>query len=335
MQINGINTIGVPKEIKNSEGRVGLRPSDVEKLSNLGYTVFVEKDAGEKCGFSDQQYSNAKAIICDTAEEVYTLAHLIVKVKEPQESEYKYLDDDKFMFCYFHFASNEALNETRFTKNYFPIPYEQIVIDGETPLLKPMSEIAGKLSIQKGAEYLSHFGKLIGGSTGVPAANVLIIGGGVAGKNAAKIARGMGANTCILDKNPKTLESIYYTLPGTECLLSSDEIILEKCSWADLIVCAVHSVGKQTDKLINDKHFDVMKKNSILIDISIDQGGCTSASKPTTHENPTYVYKNTLMYCVANMPGLTNVTSTHALCNASFPILLDLLNNPKKYYNLF
>lgn len=332
--MKSISTIGVPKEIKNGEGRVGLRPSDVKKLNDLGFTVFVEFGAGEKAGYSDQEYEKAQAILTNV-DDVYSLASLIVKVKEPQESEFKYLNDNKFVFCYFHFASNEKLNETKFINSYYPIPYEQIVVDGETPLLKPMSEVAGKLSIQKGAEYLANIGKLIGGATGVAAANVLIIGGGVAGKNAAKIAKGMGANVCVLDKNPKTLESLSNTITGLEYLVSNNEILLEKCAWADLIICAIHSVGKQTDKLINDLHFDVMKKNSILVDISIDQGGCTTASKPTTHENPTFVYKNTIMYCVANMPGLTNITSTNALCNASFPILLDLLNNPNKYISLY
>lgn len=330
-----ILSIGIPKEIKDSEGRVGLRPSDIKemlnKYKNCIYkpNFFVEKDAGAKSGFSNANYYDAGANIVDN---VYEKSKLIIKVKEPIGKELKYLEDmNKIFFCYFHFASTNL--------NYGPAtkyPYEELEDNGRLPLLEPMSEIAGTLSVYKGSEILTNeHGKLIGGSTGIAAANVLIIGGGVVGESAAKTAIGLGANVTILDTNLKRIKELNYLFPKSRNLFSNTNTIYNEVSTADLIIGAVHSKGQETAKLINDSHFQFMKSGTIFVDVAIDQGGCTTASIPTTHSNPTYKHNNIIMYCVANMPGLVPNVSTNALCNATSKYLKELIHDEdslRRYY---
>ena len=330
-------TIGIPKEIKSGEGRVGLRPEDVFYLKNkyIELNILVEQDAGNLSDFFINEYKASGATIVGSANSLYMNSDLIIKVKEPMDKEVSFLQyPEKTFFCYFHFASTKLDSFKNGAAYASMLPYEELIDNNELPLLSPMSEIAGKIGAHKGAELLMENGILMGGASGVEPANVLVIGGGVVGFNAAKLALGMGASVTILDKNISRIRELDILLPASHNLYSTSNTLLNQIKKADLIIGAVHSVGKKTDCIINDHHFTQMKCKTVIVDVSIDQGGCTSASTPTTHENPTYIHNGITMYCVSNMPGLTPKTSTNALCNSTIKYVDYLIEhgNLNKFY---
>ncbi len=321
--------IGVPKEVKTDEYRVGITPSNVALLVNSGHSVFVEANAGEGSGFSDSEYISAGAKIAKTPKELYKKALLIVKVKEPQPSEYEFLDKKHTLFCYLHLAPVKELAATLMQKRVCAIAYETVALGRELPLLKPMSEIAGSMAPIVGAYHLSRYrggeGVLICGSDGVPSAKVLVIGAGNAGFNAAKIACGMGADVTVINRTSPKLEELKKELPHAKTLLYSEDAFLQAIKSSDMVVGAVlvHG-GAATPKFISRNILKEMKKGSVLIDITIDQGGISEASRPTTHTDPTFIEEGVLHYCVANMPGAYPKTSTVALSNATIPYVRKL-----------
>lgn len=323
--------IGVPKEVKTDEFRVGITPSNISLLVNDGHEVFVETTAGDGSGFSDNEYSSAGAKIAKTAKELYEKAALIVKVKEPQPSEYKFLNQNHTLFCYLHLAPAKELTAVLMQKRVCAIAYETVAIGRELPLLKPMSEIAGSMAPIVGAYNLSRYkggeGVLIGGSDGVAPAKVLIIGAGNAGFNAAKIASGMGADVTVINRTLPKLEELNKEIPNVRTLLYSQDAFLEAVKISDMVVGAVlvHG-GAATPKFISRKILREMKKGSVLVDITIDQGGISEASRPTTHTDPTFIEEGVVHYCVANMPGAYPKTSTVALSNATISYVRKLAN---------
>lgn len=324
-------TIGCPKEQKTDEFRVGLTPQNVASLVGEGHVVFVEKDAGVGSGFSNADYERAGAKIASDAKELYFSAKLIVKVKEPQSSEYELLNENHTLFCYLHLAPVPKLVLALVEKGVCAIAYETVAVDKQLPLLKPMSEIAGKMAPIVGAFHLSRFeggeGILISGSDGVPPANVLVIGAGNAGYNAAKIASGMGANVTVINRSAPKLEKLQETLPEIKTLLYSEQKLREELLDADIVISTVliHG-GATTPKLITREMLRSMKNGSILVDVTIDQGGISEASRPTTHRDATFIEEGVLHYCVANMPGAYPKTATIALSNATFSYVRKLAN---------
>jgi alanine dehydrogenase len=323
--------IGIPKEIKNHEYRVGLTPAGVSTLVAAGHSVFVETNAGGKIGFSDEHYAVAGAEIVPNAEEVYR-SSMIIKVKEPQPAEYELLKEGQVLFTYLHLAPDPQQTEALLDRKVIGIAYETVTDEkGRLPLLTPMSEVAGRLSIQAGAYALQMAnggnGTLLGGVPGVAAADVIIIGGGVVGTEAAKIALGMGANVTILDTNIDRLRYLDDVMgPAVKTRFSDAFAINELTASADLVVGAVLIAGKQAPKLISRQHLHSMKQGSVLVDVAIDQGGCAETSRPTTHSDPIYTEEGVVHYCVANMPGAVAKTSTMALTNATLPYALQLAN---------
>lgn len=324
--------IGIPKEIKNHEYRVGATPSGVRELVAAGHKVLVQKSAGEAIDFSDKQYIAAGAKIVDTAEEIYSQAEMILKVKEPQESECKMIKKGQVVFSYLHLAAEPELTKMLIKSKCVAIAFETVTAnDNSLPLLAPMSEVAGKLSIQAGAKALEKAsggrGVLLGGVPGVAAGSVVILGGGVAGTNAAKVAIGMGAKVTILDKS---LHRIRYLCDifgnSASVLYASLENIETAVANADLVVGAVLIPGASAPKLVTKEMVKKMKTGSVMVDISIDQGGCFETSKPTSHSAPTYTVDDVVHYCVTNMPGAVARTSTLALENATLPFSLALAN---------
>lgn len=320
--------IGIPKEIKEHEYRVGATPAMVRTLVEAGHQVFVQKDSGTKIGFDCEQYQNAGAKIVDSAEEVYA-AEMIIKVKEPQESEYSLLREGQILFCYLHLAPDPKQTKALVSNKVVAIAYETVTKDGKLPLLVPMSEIAGRIAIQTGAVCLqmNNGGKglLLGGVPGVLPANVVIIGGGVVGTEAARMAMGLGANVTILDRNLDRLRQLDTAFgPNLKTLYSTTDEIERVLKWADLVVGAVLIPGKTAPKLITKKMLRQMHPGAVLVDVAIDQGGCSETSRPTTHGNPTYVEEGVLHYCVTNMPGACARTSTMALTNATMSYALDI-----------
>ncbi len=323
--------IGVPKEIKNHEYRVGLTPAGVNALVCAGHDVVVETNAGDKIGFSDQAYENAGGKIVSSAEDIYS-CEMVIKVKEPQPSEYPLLKEGQVLFTYLHLAPDPQQTQALLDRKVIGIAYETVTDDkGRLPLLTPMSEVAGRLSIQAGAYALQMAnggnGTLLGGVPGVAAANVVIIGGGVVGTEAAKMALGMGANVTILDSNIDRLRYLDDVMgPAIKTRFSDAYAIEELTASADLVVGAVLIPGKQAPKLITQQHLKNMKNGSVLVDVAIDQGGCAETSRPTTHSDPIYIEEGVVHYCVANMPGAVAKTSTLALTNATLPYALQLAN---------
>ncbi len=322
--------IGIPKEIKDHEYRVGATPAGVRELVNAGHKVLVQKDAGSAIDFSDDQYVKAGAKIAANAKEVYAKAEMILKVKEPQKSECDIIRKGQIIFSYLHLAAEPHLTKMLIKSGCVAIAFETVTAnDRSLPLLAPMSEVAGKLSIQAGATALQKAnggrGILLGGVPGVARGKVLILGGGVSGTNAAKVAIGMGAEVVILDKS---LSRIRYLCDifgnSAEALYASLENIEKYALEADVIVGAVLIPGAAAPKLITAKMVKKMKKGAVMVDISIDQGGCFETSKPTSHSNPTYVLDGIVHYCVTNMPGATARTSTQALENSTLPFSLAL-----------
>lgn len=324
--------IGLPKEIKASENRVALTPSGVQALSNHGHEVYVQSTAGEGTGFSDDQYVEAGAKILPTIEEVYATGEMIIKVKEPIEPEYALVRKDQVLYTYFHFASHRPLTEAMINSGAVCIAYETVQEpDRSLPLLIPMSEVAGRMSIQEGAKYLEKpmggRGILLGGVPGVLPAQVVILGGGIVGTNAAKMAAGLGAEVIILDINLDRLRYLDDVMPANVSTMYSNAYNIKKLSMsADLIVGAVLIPGAKAPKLITRDMLQDMKNGAVLVDVAVDQGGCIETCRPTTHDDPTYVIDGVVHYCVANMPGAVPYTSTIALTNATLPYAIQLAN---------
>ena len=324
--------IGVPKEIKNNENRVGVTPAGVVELVRNGHTVYVQATAGEGSGFSDDLYETAGATILPSIEEVYGIAEMIIKVKEPIESEYSLIKEDQLLFTYFHFASYEPLTHAMIKQKAVCLAYETVERpDRSLPLLVPMSEVAGRMAIQEGAKYLEKplkgRGILLGGVPGVRPAKVMILGGGVVGTNAAKIAAGMGADVTILDTNLARLRYLDDVMPANvNTFMSNEYNIRELLSTHDLIVGAVLIPGAKAPHLITRDMLKEMRPGTVVVDVAVDQGGCIETCKPTTHENPTYIIDDVVHYCVANMPGAVPYTSTLALTNATLPYAIQLAN---------
>jgi alanine dehydrogenase len=324
--------IGVPKEIKNNENRVALTPAGTKELVKRGHTVLVEKLAGTGSGFTDEEYVQAGARIIDQAAEVYAQAEMIIKVKEPIEQEYKLIKKEQLVFTYFHFASYEPLTRAMMESGAVCLAYETVErADGSLPLLIPMSEVAGRMAVQEGAKYLEKplkgRGILLGGVPGVKPAKVLILGGGVVGTNAAKIAAGMGADVTILDVNINRLRYLDDVMPkNVHTMVSNEYVIRELVRDADLIIGGVLIPGAKAPKLITRDMLKTMRPGTVLVDVAVDQGGCIETCTPTTHENPTYVIDDVVHYCVANMPGAVPYTSTLALTNATLPYAIKLAN---------
>jgi len=322
-------TIGIPKEVKTDEYRVGATPFNVAALVAEGHTVLVESGAGEGSGFGDALYREAGAGIASSPEELYGRSTLIVKVKEPQPGEYGLLDKRHTLFCYLHLAPLPELVAVLADKEVCAIAYETVASGKELPLLKPMSEIAGKMGPLVASHHLSRYqggeGLLIGGAVGVLPANVLVIGAGNAGFNAARTALGLGADVTVLNRSTPKLEELQRVLPAARTALYSPEVLRSLLQEADIVISTVLIHGGATaPKLISRKMLCDMKKGSVLVDIPIDQGGSSEASRPTTHTDPVFVEEGVLHYCVANMPGAYPKSSSVALTNATFPYVRKL-----------
>ncbi len=322
--------IGVPKEIKDNEFRVGLTPASVAELTHHGHSVLVEKSAGVGSGLSDDEYVAAGAALVDAPEEIYARADMIVKVKEPLSAERKRLRRGQILYTYLHLAPDLEQTKDLVACGATCIAYETVTSPhGGLPLLTPMSEVAGRLAPQVGAHALEKAqggrGVLLGGVPGVPAAEVVIIGGGVSGTHAARIALGMGANVTVVDKSNEALQRLEAQFgAGVSTIYSTRAAIAELVKRADLVIGAVLAPGAAAPKLVTRAMLSTMKPGSVIVDIAIDQGGCCETSKATTHSNPTYVVDGVVHYCVANMPGAVARTSTFALNNATLPFALAL-----------
>ena len=325
--------IGVPKEIKAQENRIGLTPDSVKILTSNGHEVLVENNGGFEAGFYNEQYKNVGAKIIDKAEDIFNDAEIIVKVKEPLSNEVKMIRENQIIFTYLHLAAAKELTEGLIKSKSVCIAYETVTDNnGRLPLLAPMSAVAGRMSVQAGAHSLEKNqkgrGLLLGGAPGVDPANVVILGGGVVGENAALIATGMRAKVYIVDKSEKRLEQLKDIFGNKIIPQLSDKTDLKKLvSECDLLIGGVLIPGAEAPKLITKEMIKTMKRGSVVVDVAIDQGGCVATSKPTTHANPTYIVDNVVHYCVANMPGGVPRTSTLALNKATIPFLTKLANN--------
>lgn len=324
--------IGVPKEIKNNENRVALTPAGAAELVKQGHKVFVQTKAGIGSGFLDENYTVIGATILATIDEVYNIAEMIIKVKEPIEQEYHLIRKDQILFTYFHFASSEVLTRAMMKTGAVCLAYETVENeDGSLPLLIPMSEVAGRMSVQEGAKYLEKTyggrGVLLGGVPGVHPAKVLIIGGGIVGTEAAKMAAGLGADVTIMDINLTRLRYLDDIMPANVKTMMSNEFnIREMIPSHDLIIGAVLIPGAKAPSLITRDMLITMKPGTVMVDVAVDQGGCIETTKPTTHDHPTYVIDEVIHYCVANMPGAVPRTSTIALTNATLPYTIKIAN---------
>ena len=324
--------IGIPKEIKNNENRVAITPSGVMELVKNGHTVYVQHTAGVGSGISDREYEKAGATILPTIEDTYAQAEMIIKVKEPIESEYPLIKKDQLVFTYFHFASCEPLTHAMIQQGGVCLAYETVEkADRSLPLLHPMSEVAGRLSIQEGAKYLEKpfggRGILLGGVAGVKPAKVLVVGGGTVGTQAARMAAGLGADVTITDISLPRLRYLDDVMPANvKTLMSSEYNIRNEIKEADLVIGSVLIPGAKAPKLIKKDMLKSMKKGSVIVDVAVDQGGCAETCKPTTHNKPTFTVDGVVHYCVANMPGAVPLTSTYALTNATLPYAIQLAN---------
>lgn len=322
--------IGVPKEIKNNENRVGMTPSGVAELVKRGHTVYVQHTAGENSGFPDEAYIQVGAQILPTMADTYAAAEMIVKVKEPIEPEYKLIKANQVVFTYFHFAADRVLTEAMIESHAVCIAYETVEkADRSLPLLIPMSEVAGRMAVQEGARFLEKpqggKGVLLGGVPGVKPAKVLILGGGVVGSNAAQMAAGMGADVTIADINLARLRYLSETLPKNVKTLYASEVRLKKdLPDVDMVIGSVLIPGDKAPHLISRDMLKMMQPGTVLVDVAIDQGGCFETSHPTTHSEPTYVVDGIVHYAVANIPGAVPNTSTLALTNATLPYVIAL-----------
>lgn len=324
--------IGVPKEIKSNENRIALVPAGAEALSAAGHEVFIEKGAGEGSAFHDEAYEQAGAKVLLSAEEVWETADMVMKVKEPIRPEWPHIRRGQTIFTYFHFAADEELTRVHIESGATCIAYETVELPSrELPLLTPMSEVAGRMAVQAGAKYLEKLhggrGVLLGGVPGVPPGRVVILGGGVVGTNAAKMAAGLGAQVTILDISLERLRYLSDVMPANVTLLHSNRYaILEQIAHADLVVGAVLVTGGKAPRLIRREDLRLMQPGSVIVDVAIDQGGCVETIRATTHADPVYVVDGVIHYGVANMPGGVSRTSTMALTNATLPYALQLAN---------
>ncbi len=324
--------IGVPKEIKKNEDRVALTPAGVKEFCNHGHEVMIQKNAGAGSGFIDDDYIQAGAIIHPSIEDVYENAEMVMKVKEPVKPEYSLIRENQLLFTYFHFASYRPLAEAMIKSKAICLAYETVEkADRSLPLLVPMSEVAGRMAVQEGAKYLEKpmkgRGILLGGVPGVKPANVLILGGGIVGTQAAKMAAGLGADVTILDVSLPRLRYLSDIMPANVSTLMSNEYnIRELIPHQDLIIGAILITGAKAPHLITKDMLKSMKPGTVLVDVAVDQGGCIETCKPTTHEKPIYIIDDVIHYCVANMPGAVPYTSTVALTNATLPYGIQLAN---------
>ena len=324
--------IGLPKEIKDNEYRVGLTPAGVKTLSDYGHTILVETKAGEGSGISDEEYIAANGRIVETADEVWQRAEMVVKVKEPVGPEYKRMREGQILFTYLHLAPDQKLTQAMLASKITGVAYETITNDeGHLPLLTPMSEVAGRMAVQVGAHYLQKpeggRGVLMGGVPGVLPAKVVIIGGGVVGINSIKMAVGLAANVTVLDKNLERLRYLDDIFGAKiKTLVSNPYTVQDACANADLVIGAVLIPGASAPMLVTRDMLKTMHKGSVIVDVAVDQGGCIETTKPTTHSDPTFYVDDVLHYCVANMPGAVPRTSTFALTNATLPIAIKLAN---------
>lgn len=324
--------IAVPTEIKTNENRVALTPGGALELTKLGHTVYIQQGAGENSGFTDQEYVEAGGNILHTAEACFEIAEMIMKVKEPIEQEYDLIRKDQLVFTYFHFASYEPLTKAMIKNKSVCLAYETVEMpDRSLPLLVPMSEVAGRMAVQEGAKFLEKpmggRGILLGGVPGVQPAKVLILGGGVVGTQAAKMAAGLGATVTIMDVNLNRLRYLADVMPANVNTMYSNELNIRRLLRNhDLVVGAVLLPGAKAPNLITRDMLSIMRPGTVLVDVAVDQGGCFETTKPTTHEDPVYVVDDVLHYCVANMPGAVPYTSTIALTNATLPYAIQLAN---------
>ncbi len=322
--------IGVPKEIKSSENRVALTPAGTMELTRRGHTVFIEKQAGDGSGFFDHEYISAGGKILNTPKEIFDAAEMIMKVKEPIEQEYHLIKKDQLLFTYFHFASHQPLTHAMINSGAVCLAYETVEsTDRSLPLLVPMSEVAGRMAIQEGAKYLEKPAKgrgvLLGGVPGVEPGRVLILGGGIVGAQAAKMAAGLGAQVIIMDINLSRLRYLNDVMPANVVTRYSSEYnIRQLIGTQDLIVGAVLIPGAKAPHLITRDMLKMMRPGTVLVDVAVDQGGCIETCRPTTHEDPTFIIDDVVHYCVANMPGAVPYTSTIALTNATLPYAIHL-----------
>ena len=332
-KIQPLMKIAVPKEIKNQEFRVGLTPAGAQSLVNAGHSVYVESTAGLGSGFSDEAYTQVGATILPSAAAIYEMGDMIVKVKEPLAVEYPLIKAGQILFTYFHFAASRVLTEAMIKTKAICIAYETVELtDRSLPLLTPMSEVAGRMAIQVGAYFLGKpqggKGKMLGGVPGVKPANVLILGGGVVGTQAAKMAAGLGAHVTIMDTNLTRLRYLSDVMPANVATQYSTELaIQEHLPQVDLVIGAVLLHGAKAPHLIKRKDLASMQPGTVLVDVAVDQGGCIETCHPTTHENPVYIVDGIQHYCVANMPGAVPQTSTQALTQATLPYALLLANH--------
>ena len=323
--------IGIPKEIKSQEYRVAFTPAAVRELTSAGHQIYIQTQAGHGSSFSDEDYRSVGAQILEHIEEVYEQSELILKVKEPLEAEYSLIKEGQIVFTFFHFASSQRLTSAMCASKSVCIAYETVTHGSSLVLLTPMSEVAGRMSIQQGAKYLERpfggYGILLGGVAGVEAARVLILGGGIVGTEAAKMAAGLGADVTLLDRNINRLRHLSEVLPpNVRLLMSSTHIIERLISTHQLIVGAVLVQGAKAPRLITRNMLQGMQKGTVIVDVSVDQGGCFETTRATTHEHPTYETEGIIHYCVDNMPGAVPHTSTQALTHATLPYVINIAN---------
>jgi alanine dehydrogenase len=322
--------IGVPKEIKNNENRIALTPAGAAELVKRGHELYIQAGGGNGSGFPDEDYISAGAQILATIEEVYGIAEMIIKVKEPIEPEYKLIKKGQILYTYFHFASGEELTHAMIENGSICLAYETVELpDRSLPLLVPMSEVAGRMSVQEGAKYLEKtfggYGVLLGGVPGVLPAKVLIIGGGIVGTEAAKMAAGLGADVTIMDVSLKRLRYLDDIMPANVKTMMSNEFnIREMIKTHDVIIGAVLIPGAKAPHLVTKDMLKTMRPGTVMVDVAVDQGGCFETTKATTHADPTFVIDDVLHYCVANMPGAVPRTSTIALTNATLPYAIQI-----------
>ena len=318
--------IGIPKEVKTKEFRVAIIPSGVRILVEAGHEVYIQKDAGVKSGFLNDEYVLAGAVILDSAKEIYDTCEMILKVKEPQPEEYDLLKHGQILFTYLHLAPVKKLTEVLQSKKVVAIAYETVEEGGKLPLLEPMSQIAGRVAPMAASHFLTAHtegkGLLIGGATGVLPAKVLIIGSGTVAKNAAQIASGMGADVVIMGRNPDSMKALEEILPkNISTIYSNRHNIEEILPTVDIVIGAVYITGEKAPHLITREMLSLCKKGTVMVDVAIDQGGCIETSRPTTHDDPVFEIDGVIHYCVANMPGDYPITATQALANATIPYI--------------
>ena len=328
--------VGIPKEIKDNEKRVSLTPYGASELIKAGNTVIIEKNAGNGSGFSDDKYIQSGATIYDTPDDIYAKSDLIVKVKEPQTNEISKITENQIVFTFFHFAASNELTQGVLDTGCIAIAYETVQnSDGTLPILIPMSEVAGRMSVQNGAKCLEGNmggkGKLLGGVPGVDASTVTILGGGIVGSNAAKLAAGLGAKVYILDVNMDRLRYLDDIMPSNvQTMYSNEHNISDLLKYTDLLIGSVLVVGSKAPNLVSKDMLNIMTPGSVIVDVAVDQGGCVETCKPTTHREPTYEVNNIVHYCVSNMPGSVPHTSTLALTNITLPYIKTLTSNTLK-----